>query len=89
MVVFNIIIYIEAASNEIVFWFTIVTTGIGAILGFHQQSLLLKHFFTVLFLLSAGGVLAGSLILKSYTYSFIVMLVVVIFGVGVYFAKRK
>lgn len=55
IVLFNILMYLEISNNAVLFWFTLITTGVGALIGFRQQSKLFKYFFTGCFLLSAGA----------------------------------
>ena len=89
IVLFNILMYLEISNDTVLFWFTIITTGVGALIGFRQQSKLFKYFFTGCFLLSAGGSVLINLVSNDYLMVFFIMLIVVFFAVGAYLFERK
>lgn len=89
IVLFNILMYLEISNDTVLFWFTIITTGIGALIGFRQQSKLFKYFFTGCFLLSAGGSVLINLVSNNYLMVFFIMLIVVLIAVGAYLFERK
>ena len=89
IVLFNILMYLEISNDTVLFWFTIITTGVGVLIGFRQQSKLFKYFFTGCFLLSAGGSVLINLVSNDYLMVFFIMLIVVFFAVGAYLFERK
>lgn len=88
IVLFNILMYLEISNDTVLFWFTLITTGIGALIGFRQQSRLFKYFFTGCFLITAGGSVLISLVTNNLMDLFI-FLIVVIFVVVAYLFERK
>ena len=89
IVLFNILMYLEISNDTVLFWFTIITTGVGVLIGFRQQSKLFKYFFTGCFLLSAGGSVLINLVSNDYLMVFFIMLIVVLLAVGAYLFERK
>jgi hypothetical protein len=64
-VLFNMIMQVES-NDMVLFWFAFFTSGIGAVLGFRRQSILLKRFYTFCFLVNTGGMLIITLISQGH-----------------------
>lgn len=88
IVLFNILMY-SGITNEVILWFTLLTTGIGALIGFRQQSKLFKYFFTGCFLFTALWLSVVIYLLTNYIISLFIILIVVIFAVIAYLFERK
>ncbi|WP_147534451.1 hypothetical protein [Bacillus marasmi] len=88
VVIFNVLMNFRV-PNELLFWLTFLTSGIGALIGFYQGAVLFKRFFTVIFSFSAGGYLLIILISKAYLNSLFVLLAVGAFAVVAYLFNQR
>jgi len=80
-VLFNVIMQLES-SDLLLFWFVFFTSGIGAVIGFRRQSILLKRFFAFCFLVNTGGMLIITLLSQTYWQSLLTILAIVIFALA-------